>query len=532
MRLTKELLRDPSAAVRRDLLLSLRDVDPTLAKPLILTLAKQYDGKDRFYLEAIGIAVGHSDEARRELSLGDFNEEQEVLRRTSQRQLRRGLLLAHFDEQFPAWNDQVANLIWELRPAQVLPRLEKRLFDASTPPLQRSQIVDIIASSPDVSSGKTLLTVLEAGVPPEVRERILRNLKQSLPGKWRSLRQSLELSQTISRLFELPDTRTTALALVEAATRTDYIGKVSALAGDSKEPEGTRTAAVQTLGSLTGSDAVAALEALLKTGPLVLRTQVVQALGRQARPRFFRQQASPALRTLENLVKTRDEDPVLQQAAAAALAGTRPGCIWLLEAHAQKELPEALNSQVARLLRNSPYQDLRNQALIAFPPPPRLDPKRLPDISMLARRRGEPVHGKQLIAASSNNDMQCLKCHTIHGVGGNVGPDLSAIGSKASRENLFESILFPSKAIADQYITWVVETKPGLVVTGLLVEETANHITLRDANAKDTKIDKKEIETRVKSPESLMPNNLLGYMTEDELVDMVEYLLELKSEKK
>ena len=508
IRLTKELVNDPSPAVRRDLLLSLRDIDPALAKPLILALAKQHDGKDRFYLEAIGVAVGQHDAKRRELILADF------------------------DEQFPEWNDRVANLIWELRPAQVLPRLEKRLFDAATPPAQRSQIVNIIASSPDVSSGKTLLTALETGVPPEVRERILSSLKQFLPGKWRSLRQSPELSQTISRLFELPGKRTTALALVEAAARTDYISKIAAVAGNSKEPEATRTAAVQTLGSLSGSDALAALAALLKTGPLELRTQVVQALGRQARPRYFRQQASPALRILENLLRTRDEDLVLQQAAAAALAGTRPGCIWLLEAHAKKELPEALNSQVARLLRNSPYQDLRNRALIAFPPPPRLDPKHLPDISMLARRRGDPVRGKQLLAASSNNDLQCLKCHTIHGVGGNVGPDLSAIGSKASRENLFESILFPSKAIADQYLTWVVETKQGLVVTGLLVEETADHITLRDANAKDTKIDKKEIETRVKGPESLMPNNLLGYMTEEELVDMVEYLLELKSEKK
>ena len=187
---------------------------------------------------------------------------------------------------------------------------------------------------------------------------------------------------------------------------------------------------------------------------------------------------------------------------------------------------------LARLLRNSPYPDLRNRALNAFPPPSKLDPKKLPDIALLAKRRGDTVHGKQLIAASVNNDHQCLKCHTIQGVGGNVGPDLSVIGTKASRENLFESILYPSKAIADQYITWVVETKGGLVVTGLLVEETADHITLRDANAKETRINKSDIETRVKSQESLMPNNLLAYMTEDELVDMVEYLFSLKTAQK
>src|SRR5262249_29042185 len=126
-------------------------------------------------------------------------------------------------------------------------------------------------------------------------------------------------------------------------------------------------------------------------------------------------------------------------------------------------------------------------------------------------------------------DLQCLKCHTIRGVGGNVGPDLSVIGKKASRENLFESILLPSKAIADQYVSWTVETKSGSLVTGLLVEETSDHITLRDTNAKDTRIDKKDIESRAKSLTSLMPDNLVAYMTEDDLVDMVEYLFELKT---
>ena len=50
-----------------------------------------YDGHDRFYLAAIGIAVG-SDPKRREIILADF------------------------DKQFPEWNDKVADLVWELRP--------------------------------------------------------------------------------------------------------------------------------------------------------------------------------------------------------------------------------------------------------------------------------------------------------------------------------------------------------------------------------------------------------------------------------
>jgi putative heme-binding domain-containing protein len=122
-----------------------------------------------------------------------------------------------------------------------------------------------------------------------------------------------------------------------------------------------------------------------------------------------------------------------------------------------------------------------------------------------------------------------MKCHTIRGFGGNVGPDLSVIGKKVSRENLFESIIQPNKAIADQFINWVIETKGGQALTGLIVEETPDHVILRDANVKDTKVAKSDIEARGKSPQSIMPENLLALLTEDDVVDMVEYLFSLKT---
>jgi hypothetical protein len=52
-------------------------------------------------------------------------------------------------------------------------------------------------------------------------------------------------------------------------------------------------------------------------------------------------------------------------------------------------------------------------------------------------------------------------------------------------------------------------------------------VLIRDANGKYTKIEKKEIEAREKDPKSLMPDNLLACMTEEGLVDLVEYLLTL-----
>jgi putative membrane-bound dehydrogenase-like protein len=493
--------KEPSAAVRREALLASRDLDPDLVRPMILDLARKYDGKDRFYLEAVGIAVGHDPK-------------------------RRALILADFAKEFPEWNEKVAGLVWELRPPSMMPVLEKRLVDAKMPAVQRAQIVDILAASDDKNGGAVLLKTLQTDVPAEVRGKIIDNLKQFLPSKWRNLRDSVELKQALDGLLAHADSRQTGLILIGAAERTADVPRVAGLARDAKEAESVRKNAVQTLGRLPATESVEALRDLMEDK--LIGNGAVLALGQLAQRRGQRDVAAQALKALQDAVTAKGQPGPSRQAALSALAGTRSGSQWLLERHSRKELPGELVADAGRLLRNSPYVDLRNRALIAFPPPGRLDPKKLPSIATLVTRKGDAERGKQLIAASAKNDMQCLKCHTIQGAGGQIGPDLSLIGKKASKENLLESILQPSKAIADQYLTWQIETKKGLSLTGLLVEETPTTVTLRDGNGKDTKIDKKDIDSREKSTKSLMPEDLLAYMTEDDLVDIVAYLFELK----
>jgi putative membrane-bound dehydrogenase-like protein len=496
-----------TAAERRELLLQMREMDVGKAKDLILDLAKAYDGKDRFYLEAIGIAVGHHDKARHDAILADF------------------------DKEFPEWNEKVANLVWELRPPGIVPLLEKRLADPKLPAAQRAQVVDILAASDDREAGASLLKMLQSDAPPEVRARVIDNLKMFLPGKWRDLRGSKELRATAERLLESKTGRAEGLTLVAAAELTPAATCVHTLVLDDREPLAIRRQATQTLGSLPTPTAVSALEAFLylpeATRVPDLGADAVQALGELARRPG--DPAPAALKALQQALLSGSLPAGMKAAVLSALAGCRPGVVWLLDLHARKELPEALKSEAARLLRNTPYQDLRAKALVAFPPPGRLDPKKLPPIAVLAARKGNAERGRQLLAASARNDLQCLKCHSVRGTGGQIGPDLSVIGKKASRENLFESILYPSKAVADQYINWQIETTKGLTLTGLIVEETADAVTLRDGNGKDTKIARKDIDSRTKSAKSLMPEDLLVYMTEDDLVDLVACLFELKT---
>jgi putative membrane-bound dehydrogenase-like protein len=499
-------LQDVSSQVRRECLVSMGDsaVDASTTN-VFWRLAEQYDGKDRFYLAAIGIAVG-TDLKRREIILADF------------------------EKHFPEWNEKTANLVWELRPPSMMPRLEKMVADAKLPAAQRVRIVDILAANDDPAAGKMLLNLLLGEQSPEVRDGIVSNLKQFVPGKWRDLRRSPEMGEAIERLLGKPDTAATGIALAALSQRAEFHLKVREMAVDGSVGLPTQLEAVHALGTMPFAGSAETL-AELAAAPEAksLSIAAVQALGQHVDGRRENPTAAPALAALQTLVRQSTTPLDVRQAALTVLAGSRAGMQWLLQQQTSKSIPPDLLADAGRLARNTPHQDLRNRALLAFPPPGKLDVKKLPSPAVLATRTGDAGRGRQVFAASLKNDLQCEKCHTVQGVGGNVGPDLSMIGKKASRENLFESILQPSKAIADQYVNWQIFSTRGAVMSGLLVEETAEAVTLRDANGKDMRIDKKDIDTREKNPVSLMPDNLVGAITEEDLVDLVEYLTTLKT---
>jgi putative heme-binding domain-containing protein len=109
-----------------------------------------------------------------------------------------------------------------------------------------------------------------------------------------------------------------------------------------------------------------------------------------------------------------------------------------------------------------------------------------------------------------------------------VGPDLSEIGSKLSKEALHVSILDPSAGISHNYESYTALTDSGQVVVGLLVSQTEDMVILKDAQGIERAMPRSEIEELKKQEKSLMPDNLIENLSADDLVNLVEYLLTLK----
>lgn len=494
-----------SAGFRREVALELKNRELSEVIPIFYQLAERYDGSDHFYRAALNIACG-TDPARRDAILADF------------------------DKHFPEWNDKVADLVWELRPKSALPRLSKLLADDKLTAMQKARILDIIAANDDIAAGQSMLDVLKGNAPVEMKTNAINSLKLFLPTKWKALQGSKELAAAIDALLKDEKTLATGLQLVAAANAVDRVQAVIGLVEKKTTAADIRKEAVQTLGRLRTPPAVEMLGEVLTERNNPLAPEAAAALGMLITGQGNDEISKQSLNCLQKKLLKNDTGPQgLYPAILSALAGNRAGTIWLLDAHQKGELPKQFVADAGRLLRNSPFQGERNRALLLFPAPGKLNPKNLPPIGELAKRNGDAARGKAVWNASFAGAAQCSKCHMVRGVGGQVGPDLSMIGKKSAREALYESILLPSKAIADQYIQHSVTTTADVTISGLLVADTPQSITLRDANGKDTTIARKDIEGQVrKLKTSIMPEDIVAALTEDELVDMVAYLETLK----
>ena len=88
----------------------------------------------------------------------------------------------------------------------------------------------------------------------------------------------------------------------------------------------------------------------------------------------------------------------------------------------------------------------------------------------------------------------CQQCHTLFGVGGQVGPDLTG-SNRADLDYLLSNVLDPSALIGKDYLAHVIATTDGRVLTGIIRAEDKDTITLVTANETIT-LPKSEVEER------------------------------------
>jgi putative heme-binding domain-containing protein len=122
----------------------------------------------------------------------------------------------------------------------------------------------------------------------------------------------------------------------------------------------------------------------------------------------------------------------------------------------------------------------------------------------------------------------CARCHTMKGEGGNVGPDLTQIGTRFSAKDLWEAIVEPSKSISDQYAATQFQLKNGQSMLGKIVNQDEDfYYVSQNPYAPDflVKMPKKNVASKQYASVSVMLPGLVNPLNEEELKDLMAYLL-------
>jgi|688.fasta_scaffold06255_19 putative membrane-bound dehydrogenase-like protein len=215
----------------------------------------------------------------------------------------------------------------------------------------------------------------------------------------------------------------------------------------------------------------------------------------------------------------------LKSAAVHGLARSQQGAKEIVSMAKAGELTGVLPQVAAVVIASCPWGDIRQSAADVLPMPKAKGGEKLPPVSDLVKRNGNAANGKVVFAGAGT----CAKCHIVNGEGKAVGPNLSGVGAKLSREALYESVLAPSAAISHSYETYTALMEDGRSVSGLLVSQSPEQVVIRGADSIDVTLPAGEVEELVKQPVSLMPADLATTLSADELVDVVAWLETLRA---
>lgn len=136
---------------------------------------------------------------------------------------------------------------------------------------------------------------------------------------------------------------------------------------------------------------------------------------------------------------------------------------------------------------------------------------------------GDPLHGKKLFETRS-----CSRCH---GTRKALGPDLSGVAGRFSRNDLMTAIVAPNRDVSPRYQTTTIGTSNGKVYTGLIVYESVDGLLLRNSLNQTFRIEAEDIEFRKMLPSSLMPAGLLKDLKDEDVADLLAYIQSLGATK-
>lgn len=484
----KQLVKDPSPQVRREAAIALRHNTSPEAATLWADLALQHDGKDRWYLEALGIAADEQ-----------------------------------WDTFFPAWkakagdavNSAAGNdIVWRARTAEAIPLLSERITHTNTDDAERLRYFrafDFHQGASNAAKEEVLLALLDQQHANQ--EHITRLTLNHLS------------NETVKKSPKAKAALQTTLASASIKGTQDFVNLVERYQLKDHHQELLQIA----LNNPDSSIGVQAARIMLTQGGTAVVRNAVNSKQEETATAMLtaltRVQTKASMDLIASVINDKNRSLAVRQQAVKSLGWGWGGEERLLNVVKEGKLPKELEPTAATVLSGVYRQSIREEAARHLKVADPKEGKPLAPIGNLAKRTGIVEHGSTISA------QYCQSCHVVRGQGADFGPALSEIGDKLPKEAIYEAIIHPDAGISFGYEGYTLKMKDGSTVMGIIASETEDEITLKMPGGVSVKYDKSKIESRTKMENSMMPPNLHQGMTEQQLVDLVEYLYSMKAQK-
>jgi putative heme-binding domain-containing protein len=326
----------------------------------------------------------------------------------------------------------------------------------------------------------------------------------------------------INSLFEHinNEIRASSFRLVGQWRLVNFTGELLSLAAKPDTSAQVRSAVFQSLRELGGNEAIEGLSGLAGApNPEPTRVEAVQALT-SLDPQKGIPLAIEVLTAIENEDSALNLWRALLSNKGAAAVFTRqlpktglPAPMVKAGLRAAREGGRNEPNLVLALARNV---DEASEAS-------NLSPQELDRLLTFIREKGDPARGELIYR---REELGCVTCHAIGGIGGKVGPDLTSIGASAQPDYLVESMLFPNRKVKEGYHAIIVETKDEMELSGILIRETDEQLFIRDASNREVAVPKNNVANK-RIGGSLMPAGLIDSLSEQEQGDLYRFMSEL-----
>ena len=475
----KSLRNDKDVEVKRECIIALHRNNSPEAAQLWVDLADQYDGKDRWYLEALGIGAD-----------GQWDS------------FFAAYLAKHPD---PLQNAQGRDIVWRARTDKSLPFLIKlaadestdlksrlryfRAFDFNTGAKKTQAMLQMIADNKknDVQLNAVLLQGLDVKAVQNstVAKQALSNVVKSVY----ETKTYIDLSDKYNLKQESPDLLKMALNkpednlapqainLVFKFDRRDLVTQV--LHGNDTPKISSLLTAMSTTGDWIGMKQIQAI-AVNKKYSDEIRKHAIIMLGRSWGGGDM----------VNELIQS---DKLTPQFIPAALEG--------IEGGPQKNLIIDAKQHLSKNEGGPPKEPFDRDGVMAL--------------------NGNAAKG---VTIFKNN---CAICHQVNGEGTDFGPKLSEIGTKLPKEALLDAVIDPSSGISFGYETTELVMKNGSSLKGLLEDKSEKELSMKLPGGTLNKVKTSDVKLIKKLPVSMMPD-LHETMSKQDLADLLSYLGTLK----